>query len=158
MPQFTVTYFYLATGMEGIPDTWSVQVEAENGADAIEQVILQRLPEDVMYGPNKAWSTREFMRGCMSAGPPDDSTRQWFRHTFKTRSVDDCRPVVFNPKYPWWCSGVAGDDSYATIVAWLPGFEETVEKYWPDAFDDSFTVHWKIEFSGRFPKPDYFVE
>lgn len=156
MQLFTVTYYYLATGMEGIPDTWSVQVEAENGAAAIEKVILQQLPEDKMYGPNNAWSTRDWLRGCLSTDPADESTRQWRRYTFKIRSVNDWRPVIFNPRYPFWCSGEAGDGSFATMVAYL--HDEPLENYWPDAFDASFTVSHKIEFTDRFPKPAYFEQ
>jgi hypothetical protein len=29
----------------------------------------------------------------------------WRRYRFRTKSVDDERPLIFNPAYPWWCSG-----------------------------------------------------
>jgi len=79
----------------------------------------------------------------------------WRRYRLHTGSVDDCRPLVFNPKFPWWCSGY-GDD-YATIIAWLPE-DEDLYMYWDDATGVEFTEHEKIEFSSRFVKPDYFVE
>ena len=78
------------------------------------------------------------------------------RHRFKTRSVEDYRPLIFNPKYPWWCSGFASNESYVTIIAYLPKGED-LKKYWDDAFDINTIQHDKIEFSGRFPKPEYFV-
>ncbi len=82
---------------------------------------------------------------------------KWRRYRFYTKSVEDYRPLVFNPKFPWWCSAEAGDDSSATIVAWLPVTEDLL-KYWDDAFDVEFTEHHEIEFTSRFAKPDYFVQ
>lgn len=79
----------------------------------------------------------------------------WIRYRFKTYSVDDYRPLVFNPKYPWWCSGY-GEDC-AVIVAYLPK-GEPLEKYWDDAFDIDQTEEKEITFTSRFAKPDYFVE
>lgn len=79
----------------------------------------------------------------------------WLRYRFRTASIGDYRPLLFNPKFPWWCSGQS--DSHATIIAWLPK-GESLEKYWDDAEGIEFTEHEKIEFTGRFPKPDYFIE
>ena len=79
----------------------------------------------------------------------------WIRYRFKTYSVDDYRPLVFNPKYPWWCSGY-GEDC-AVIVAYLTK-GEPLEKYWDDAFDIDQTEEKEITFTSRFAKPDYFVE
>lgn len=81
----------------------------------------------------------------------------WRKYRFYTRSVDDYRPLIFNPKCPWWCSGEAADGSTATIIAYLPA-DEDLNKYWEDAFDIEYTEHDKIEFSGRFPKPEYYKE
>ena len=81
---------------------------------------------------------------------------KWKRYRFSTRSVADCRPLVFNPAYPWWHSGTAGDDSYAIIVAYLPA-DEPLEYYWNDAFDVTYTEKESIEFSDRFPKPEYYT-
>jgi len=82
---------------------------------------------------------------------------EWTRYRFNTRSVKDCRPLIYNPAYPWWCSGMAGDYSFAVIVAYLPK-GEPLDKYWDDAFDITSDDCDKIEFSGRFPRPDDFVE
>jgi len=78
---------------------------------------------------------------------------KWRRYRFKTNSTDDYRPLIFNPKYPWWCSW-EGETS-ATIIAWLP-INENLHHYWNDAFNIEYTEHEAIEFTNRFPKPDYF--
>lgn len=81
---------------------------------------------------------------------------KWKRYRFYTKSVDDCRPIIFNPAYPWWCSGYAGDESYAIIVAYLP-WGEDLWKYWDDAFSVDFTPEEDIVFTDRFPRPKYFI-
>ncbi len=78
----------------------------------------------------------------------------WRRYRFYTKAIDDYRPLVFNPKYPWWCSG-EGDDC-AIIIAYLPQ-NENLLKYWDDAYNIDYTEHESIEFSSRFPKPEYFI-
>ena len=78
----------------------------------------------------------------------------WKRYRFKTYE-DDYRPLIFNPKYPWWCTGY-GDDHYV-IVAYLPP-EEDLLKYWDDAFDVEYDERDEITFTSRFPKPEYFEE
>ena len=52
------------------------------------------------------------------------------RYRFKTKSVDDYRPLIDmkNIQMPWWCSGEADDGSYAIIICYLPENEE-LEKY-----------------------------
>ena len=86
---------------------------------------------------------------------------KWRRYRFYTKSIDDYRPLIFNPRYPWWCSGYGnnGDNGAETavIIAYLPK-EEDLKKYWDDAFNIEFTEEDKIVFSSRFAKPDYFVE
>lgn len=83
------------------------------------------------------------------------SDKTWERYRFKTKSVKDCRPIIFNAKYPWWRTGF--DESYVTIVAYLPVGED-LYKYWDDAFDIKSEQVEKIVFSDRFPEPDYFKE
>ncbi len=79
---------------------------------------------------------------------------KWIRYRFYTKSVDDYRPLIFNPSYPWWCSGQG--DATATIIAWLPKDKDLL-KYWDDAHDVDQTEHDDIEFTGRFDKPKYYV-
>ncbi len=92
-------------------------------------------------------------------------TKKWKRYRFFTNSIDDYRPLIFNAKYPYWCTGIrCGTDTktwedveQACIVAYLPE-EEDLKKYWDDAEDIEFEVVDKIIFTSRFPKPDYFIE
>lgn len=83
----------------------------------------------------------------------------WKRYRLKTYVVEDYRPLVFNAKYPWWCSGFGEDstDEYSVIIAYLPK-DEDILKYWDDAFDIEFTEEETITFSSRFPEPEYFQE
>lgn len=81
--------------------------------------------------------------------------KMWKRYRFYTKAIKDYRPLIFNPKYPWWCSGFG--DKHAVIVAYLPEHEDLYE-YWDDAYNVEYSEHDKIEFSSRFPKPKYFVE
>ena len=82
----------------------------------------------------------------------------WKKYRFKTYASDN-RPLIFNPKYPWWCSGYSEDSEgeYSIIIAYLPSNEDLF-KYWGDAFDVDFAEKESITFSDRFPKPDYFIE
>ena len=81
----------------------------------------------------------------------------WKRYRFQTNSVDDPRPLIFNPRYPYWITGEAGDGSFTTIVAYLPEGED-LYKYWDDAQDVDFQEREEITFTSRFPKPDYLLE
>ena len=83
----------------------------------------------------------------------------WNRHRFKTYSVEDWRPLIFNERYPSWCSGYGedGNGEYAVMIAYLPENEDLL-KYWDDAFDIDTEERDEITFTDRFPKPSYFVE
>ena len=76
------------------------------------------------------------------------------RYRFKTRAVDDCRPLIDmkNIKMPWWCTGYGND--YAIIVCYLP-VSEPLEKYWDDAYDIDVEEKEEIVYTDRFAKPDY---
>lgn len=78
----------------------------------------------------------------------------WVRYRFKTKARDH-RPLLFDRRFPWWCSGY-GDD-YATIVAYLPKNVD-LRKYWDDAFDIDEEDVDAIVFSDRFPRPDWFMD
>lgn len=66
--KFHVTYFYLASGMEGMADERDFGVvEANTPEQAKDFVAAREYPTDIMYGPNNSYSTREFFRGCLSA-------------------------------------------------------------------------------------------
>lgn len=74
----------------------------------------------------------------------------WIRYRFKTKSVEDWRPLIYNPAYPSWCSGYSGDGESAIIVAYLP-VGENLLKYWDDAFQIEEEECEKIVFTDRFP-------
>lgn len=85
--------------------------------------------------------------------------KNWKRYRLKTYAVNDNRPLVFDERYPWWCSGYGENENgeYSVIISFLPK-EENILKYWDDAFDIEFTEEDEITFSSRFPKPKYFKE
>lgn len=89
--------------------------------------------------------------------PQGSRDAKWIKCIFKTKSVDDYRPLVFNPKYPWWCSAESADGSHAIIHAYLP-LVEILETYWDDAYDIEQTEHATISFTDRFPRPKYFID
>ena len=80
----------------------------------------------------------------------------WYR--FKTKSVDDVRPLIDmkDIQMPYWCTGYAGDDSYATIVCFLPKGED-LYKYWDDAYDIASDERDGITYTDRFPKPSWIL-
>jgi len=68
MKKYNVTYYYLATGMEGVPDTEDYGIiEAEDAEAAKDKIALHEYSDDIMYGPDNKYSTREFFRGCLRA-------------------------------------------------------------------------------------------
>lgn len=84
-----------------------------------------------------------------------NKTMIWKRYRLKTNAIEDYRPLIFNPKFPWWCSGSGA--GYAIIIAYLPPTENLLD-YWDDAFDVTTDDCTSIVFTDRFPKPSYFVE
>lgn len=79
----------------------------------------------------------------------------WVRYRFHT-NANDYRPVTFPPPGPYWCSGYAGDDSFAIVVAYLPSRVQ-LETYWPDATEVQSGQQASISFSARFPRPDWWA-
>ena len=80
---------------------------------------------------------------------------KWKRYRFYTYAINDHRPLIFNPKYPWWCSGYG--EGYDVIIAYLPAGDDLL-KYWDDAYEIDFEEKDEITFSDRFSKPDYFED
>lgn len=78
------------------------------------------------------------------------------RYRFKTKSTKDYRPLIFNPAYPWWCTGHAANGSYVTIVFYLPESENLL-KYWDDAYDIDYEENVEIQFTDRFPKAEWYT-
>lgn len=75
---------------------------------------------------------------------------------FHTSSVEDYRPIKWPIKHPYWCTGFAGDMSYAILVAYVDSKEQLLE-LWPEAYNlDVFEENvTEYKFSGRFPKPEW---
>ncbi len=84
--------------------------------------------------------------------------RNWSMYRFKTKAIDDFRPLIFNPKYPWHCVSISKE--YAEIIAYIPdsGNDAGLRQYWDDAFDISLQHKRFIEFTSEFAKPSWFVE
>jgi hypothetical protein len=82
----------------------------------------------------------------------------WVRHRFQA-NADDYRPMTFPTPGPYWCSGYAGDGSYATVIAYLPeGMSPASETLWPEADKIDSESRDKITFTDRFPCPEWWDE
>ena len=68
---------------------------------------------------------------------------------------NDYRPVVWPIKHPYWCTGE--NESSFVLVAYVDS-EEELYKQWPEAYDLYIEEVEKIEFTGRFPKPEWYKE
>lgn len=77
---------------------------------------------------------------------------KWNKWHIVTKSMDDYRPVVFNEKYPWWCT--SENIHAANIHAFLPGGED-VKTYWPECEVIDVAAYEELHFSDRMPKPDW---
>lgn len=68
MPHFRVCLYYLATGMDGHANEEDYGLfEASTASEACDKATLAKYPVDEMYGPNNSYSSRDFIRGCLSA-------------------------------------------------------------------------------------------
>jgi hypothetical protein len=68
---------------------------------------------------------------------------------------DDYRPIHWPVKHPYWCSGFAGDGSYAIVISYADDTNYILEN-WPEAKDlETEEVNGYV-FTDRFPKPDWF--
>lgn len=70
-------------------------------------------------------------------------------------NLDDYRPIVWPIKHPYWCSGYGQD--YSVIVSYADDIDE-IYKLWPEVSDITYDEVSSYEFSGRFPKPEWFNE
>ena len=72
--RYEVSYFYLATGMDGRADKKSYGIVEAYSPDAAIDVVVQReYPMDMTYGPNNSYSSWNFFRGCLSANEVHDA-------------------------------------------------------------------------------------
>lgn len=94
--------------------------------------------------------------------PGVTATQPWVRYIFKIPSVKDFSPIHFDPRYPWWQVKVNMQLTmlpvkYILLMAYLPT-DCSLTEYWADAFDVQMQFCESVEFSPRFPKPEYFIE
>ena len=78
------------------------------------------------------------------------------RARFKTNH-DDPRPVNWPIKHPYWITGYAGDDSYATVVAYADDEDYIIEN-WPEATDIEVETVENYVYTNRFPRPDWLTQ
>lgn len=74
MKKFIVKHFYMPPGNDAVAHEWSETVFAENEDAAKDQMVLEKFPTDIMFGPNNENSSREFMRGCLTVYPINETT------------------------------------------------------------------------------------
>ena len=78
----------------------------------------------------------------------------WARFYVNIEEVnEDYRPIIWPIKYPYWCSGETSKDFI--ICAYVDN-EDDIYKQWPEAFNVDIEKVDKIEFSDRFPKPEWY--
>ena len=73
------------------------------------------------------------------------------RVRFKTES-EDCRPVSWPIKHPYWVTGYG--DNCSIIVAYADN-EAEVMSLWPEAYDLDSEIAENYTFTDRFLRPDW---
>lgn len=69
----------------------------------------------------------------------------------------DYRPVIWPIKYPYWCAGETGDGQYFILVAYVDSLAD-LRKQWPEAENLEIQTAARVEFSTRFPRPDWYKD
>ena len=87
---------------------------------------------------------------------------QYIRFRFKTKSVDDPRPLkdLKLIGMPYWISGYTCDNfdtTAAIIICYLPKGVD-IKEYWDDAFEIEEQERSEITYTDRFPKPDWIAK
>ncbi len=74
--------------------------------------------------------------------------------------VDDQKPVIYPPKYPYWCSGYNSDNKpYIIMFCESENYLEYIQKYYPEVKEEhiSFCNEYEtITFTTRFQKPKWY--
>lgn len=70
-------------------------------------------------------------------------------------NFDDPRPMHWPVKHPYWITGYAGDESYATVVSYADNIQYIYEN-WPEAKNLDVQEVNGYAFTDRFPVPDWF--
>ena len=76
----------------------------------------------------------------------------WVRVRFKANE-EDYRPVKFPPPGPYWCTGYS--EGHSVVVAYVKDIEQ-IEEFWPEAEDLDADEATEIEYTDRFPQPDWY--
>lgn len=76
------------------------------------------------------------------------------KYRFKTKSIDDYRPLrdMKDIQMLWWCTSI--NEEFATIICYLP-VSANLATYWDDAYEIEISDAVEIEYSERFPKPEW---
>ena len=82
--------------------------------------------------------------------------RDLFRIRFQA-NADDPRPIHWPVKFPYWVTGYAGDNKYSVIVSYANS-EKYIFENWPEAAELEMDPVKNIEFTDRFPKPEWWTE
>lgn len=77
------------------------------------------------------------------------------RIRFHTTS-EDYRPVTWPVHHPYWKTGEDGLGRHSIIVTYADN-EDYVYRYWPEASDLDIEEVEGYEFTGRFPRPEWFT-
>ena len=72
-------------------------------------------------------------------------------------NYNDSRPVKWPPPGPFWETGFAADESYATVVAYVES-EDQITEFWPEADEiDVYERDVEPTFTDRFPRPEWWL-
>lgn len=71
----------------------------------------------------------------------------------KDKCGNDYRPVKWPIHYPYWCTGENSKDFI--LVAYADNAGE-IKDLWPEAEDIESTEEEKINFTSRFPRPEWY--
>ena len=68
--KYQITYFYLATGMEGKADIQDYGIwEGDTPEEAIEKAVIDEYPEDVVYGRDNKDSNTDVVGSVLLSIP-----------------------------------------------------------------------------------------
>lgn len=69
---------------------------------------------------------------------------------------NDYRVAEWPPPGPYWCSGYNSDD-HPYVIAFVPD-EATLLRYWPEAEDIDAEPVESIDYTSRFPRPEWAIK
>jgi hypothetical protein len=69
-------------------------------------------------------------------------------------NAEDPRAINWPVKHPYWITGYAGDNSYATVVSYADD-EKYIYDNWPEAKNLDVSEAKEYVFTSRFPRPKW---